>query len=167
MIDIETLGTEPGCAILSIGAVHFTAAGRGETLYRNIDRASCEDAGLEIDEETVKWWSEQDEAAQAVLSGGGGLRDALIDLAAFGDPAEEWWANSPKFDMAILKAAYERVDIEPPWEFYELRDVRTVKNLPGAEIPETQGVEHDALDDARNQAELVAANLQRSQEAER
>jgi len=107
MIDIETLGTEPGCAILSIGAVHFTAAGRGETLYRNIDRASCEDAGLEIDEETVKWWSEQDEAAQAVLSGGGGLRDALID------------------------------------------------------------VEHDALDDARNQAELVAANLQRSQEAER
>ena len=159
MVDIETLGLDPGCAVLSIGAVRFDADGRGEDLYVNIDRESCESAGLHVDEETLEWWQQQDEDAQAVLSGGGSLEQALVDLKGFGGDVDEWWANPPKFDMAILEAAYDAVGMDAPWEFYELRDVRTLKKLPGAEIPEEKGVKHDALDDARNQARVVAANL--------
>jgi hypothetical protein len=159
MLDIETLGTEPGCVVLSIGAVEFGPGGRGEELYVNIDRESCEDAGLYVDEETLAWWQDQQEDAKTVLSGGGSLEQGLVDLKRFGNNADEWWANSPKFDMAILEVAFDAVDMEPPWEFYELRDVRTVKNLPGTDHPEEKGVEHDALDDARNQARLVASNL--------
>jgi DNA polymerase III epsilon subunit-like protein len=37
MIDLETLGRRPGCAILSIGAVEFGPAGLGRELYIVLD----------------------------------------------------------------------------------------------------------------------------------
>jgi hypothetical protein len=161
MLDIETLGLEPGAAILSIGACTFDADGVSKTFYRSIDLETCQDRGLTIDADTLQWWLEQEAAAQEQLTGGVTLAGALRELSTWagGYGVEEWWADSPKFDMGHLEAAYDAVGLTPLWDFYELRDVRTVQSLPGAVEIDQDGTAHDALDDAVHQAREVAATL--------
>ena len=161
MLDIETLGIEPGAAICSIGACTFDTDGVGETFEVAVDLESCQDRGLEIDADTLKWWLEQDDAAREILTGGVPLATALSELRDFLDTNDydELWANSPKFDCEHLEAAYDALDWPTPWVFYELRDVRTVQALPGAVERDQDGTEHDALDDAVHQAREVAATL--------
>jgi len=161
MIDIETLGIEPGAAILSIGACTFDTEGVGETVHVSVDLESCQERGLEIDADTLQWWLEQDDAAREILTGGVPLATALSELREFleTNDYDELWANSPKFDCAHLEAAYDALDWPTPWVFYELRDVRTVTELPGAVELEQDGTEHNARDDAIHQAREVAATL--------
>lgn len=164
MLDIETLGLEPGCAILSIGAVRFDEDGLGETFHESISLESCGDAGLRFDAGTLEWWLEQDEDAQGVLTGGRELREVLFDLGVWYEPADEVWANSPVFDCAIVEHAYDCVDIKVPWEYHDRRDYRTLEALPvgvdSDDIPH-DGVEHDALDDAKHQAKVASLALSR------
>jgi hypothetical protein len=161
MLDIETLGIEPGAAICSIGACTFDVDGVGETFEVSVDLESCQERGLMIDADTLQWWLEQDEAAREILTGGVPLATALSELRDFLETHayDELWANSPKFDMAHLEAAYEALDWPVPWEFFRLRDVRTITELPGAVELEHEGTEHDALDDAIHQAREVGATL--------
>jgi hypothetical protein len=165
MIDIETLGLEPGAAILSIGAAEFGMNKNHDTFYRTISRESCEDAGLEVDEETLEWWQEQDEHAQRTLHNGGDLTESIEDFAEFVDGADEVWANSPSFDCRILIAAGKAVGVPMTWEFYEERDFRTLKKLPVAADVEHDGVEHNALDDAVHQARVAEKTLKRLEAA--
>lgn len=159
MVDIETLGLEPGVAILSIGAVRFDTGGIGDTFEVNVDLESCEAAGLEIDANTLSWWLDQDEAAQHVLTGGMELGKALWQFSEFYRPANEIWAYSPAFDCAILEAAYDAAGMSSPWTYKDQRDCRTLSALPIAVDVEQEGTEHDALDDAKYQARTVAATL--------
>ena len=164
MVDIETLGIEPGAAILSIGACRFdTTAGKPEdTFEASISLSSCHAAGLSIDPETLEWWLGQGESARSVLTGGDDLEAALERFTEWYENAapDEIWANSPSFDCEHLEHAYSAVGLTVPWEFYEERDVRTIRNLPGAVELERSGTEHDALDDAIHQAREVAATLE-------
>ena len=159
MVDIETLGREPGCVVVSIGAVRF-GYGIKDELDLDVAPTSCQRAGLDIDAETLAWWLTQGEAARSQLLGGQPLAEALDELASF-IPAEnkEVWAKSPAFDLAILEAAFEAVGQPTPWEFYETRDVRTIVNLECAVDIDHQGIEHDAVDDARFQARQVGETL--------
>jgi inhibitor of KinA sporulation pathway (predicted exonuclease) len=165
MVDIETLGTEPGAAILSIGACAFDPDPEtddiGDRVKISVDLESCQAAGLHIDADTLQWWLRQSDAARYVLSGGIGLNDALGEFAAWlrDVDADEVWANSPKFDAAHLEHAADAVDVSLPWAYYELRDVRTIRALPGAVDLEHEGTDHDALDDAIHQAREVAETL--------
>lgn len=161
MIDIETLGLNPGAAILSIGAVRFDTDGLGDTFERNISLESCQDEGLEIDADTLEWWLSQDGDVQHILTGGVSLTEALEDLSRFYGEATEVWAYSPAFDCVHLEAGYDAVGIIPPWEYYEQRDCRTLLTLPFAVEMEQDGNEHDALDDAIYQARQVSETLQR------
>lgn len=162
MLDIETLGTEPGCAILSIGAVEFGPDGLGKEFYRSVDLGSCLEVGLDIDPETLEWWLTQpDDLVAEQLVGGVPLYSVLSDLGSWLYPIDEIWANSPKFDASILEAAYEAIDESEPWEYYELRDFRTLKNLPPAPDIEREGTEHDALADAKHQARVASDTLHR------
>ena len=164
MIDIETLGREPGCVICSIGAAKFDAREVGETFERSVDITSCQEFGLTIDAETLEWWLTQSEEARAQLVGGDGLADVLADLNRFIADADELWANSPSFDLAILEAAFEACGVSAPWEFYEERDYRTIKNLAVTHGIEQEGIEHDAVDDAVHQATVAATVLGRIDE---
>jgi len=161
MVDIETLGLEPGSAIISIGAVRFGPREMGEEFYRSISRESCEDAGLDVDEDTLEWWQEQPEEAKGVLAGGDELFEVLADFAKWFGTADEVWANSPSFDCEHLEVAYDVVGIVEPWEYYQERDFRTLKSLPIAAEIEQDGEEHHALDDAKHQAHVAAATLGR------
>ncbi|AFH22695.1 exonuclease [environmental Halophage eHP-32] len=161
MIDIETLGREPGCVICSIGGAKFDTREVGETFEASVDITSCQEFGLEIDAETLTWWLTQSSEARAQLVGGDGLADTLADLNRFIGDADEVWANSPSFDLAILEAAFESCGVSAPWEFYEERDFRTIKNLGIDHGIEQEGIEHDAVDDAVHQATIAATVLGR------
>lgn len=160
MIDIETLGLEPGVVVLSIGAVKFSEDGvEEEGFYRNISLESCTDAGLEIDPGTLVWWLNRDEEAQHCLTGGDPLSEVLYDLCSFYSDCEEIWANSPSMDCSVLEAAYEAIGESEPWTYKEERDFRTLAALYPEEDFEQEGVEHDALDDAVHQAKVASEIL--------
>ncbi|WP_323192447.1 3'-5' exonuclease [Halostella sp. PRR32] len=159
MVDIETLGLEPGSAILSIGAVTFSENGLGDEFYREISLESCQEAGLQIDADTLEWWLSQDEAVTGVLTGGDSLTDVLGSFYCWFPNGAEVWANSPSFDCKHLEAALDAAGMTEPWEFRDQRDVRTLRSLPCAAEVEMNGDEHDALDDAKYQARIVSETL--------
>lgn len=175
MADLETLGTRPGSIIISIGATKFDENGPyGEPFYMRIDMQSCVDAGLLIDVDTVKWWMKQsDEARAEFQKDAGHLYQALESFSFWCDalfvrkfsiserrmvvnPSAnsniELWGNGANFDNALLKAAYDKVGLEAPWEFWNDRCYRTLKAMyPHIKMPKRTGTHHNALDDAISQ----------------
>lgn len=165
MLDLETLGTEPGSVILSIGAVKF---GEGKILsefYANINASSCQTLGLKIDAATVMWWMMQsDEARKAITTGSKHISDALTQFSEWvGDAEAEVWGNGAGFDNTLLRSAYSAHQLTPPWKFTNDRCYRTVKNLHPEIKMERKGTHHNALDDARSQAvhlmEILGQNV--------
>ena len=155
MIDIETLGTEPRSAVVSIGAVEFSAMGTGGEFYEVVDLKSAMASG-QVDAGTLKWWLKQG-AANSVWSVEG--EDLRLVLARFSmwlgnicDKKDlQIWANAPSFDCTILRHAFSESGLPVPWNYWNERDHRTLKNLwPVKYNP--SGIKHNALDDARNQA---------------
>lgn len=165
MVDLETLGTEPGCVIVSISAVQFDME-TGETgkLYnRFISVEDSVERGLVIEPSTTVWWLSQSTEAITKLSEGikagknTKLSSALTDfnswmLFTLGRDFEIW-GNSNRFEFGILEAAYKAVNIKPYWNHRNERDVRTLVSL-APEIKEGtvfEGVKHDGIDDCKHQ----------------
>lgn len=164
MTDIETLGTKPGSIILSIGAVAFGRHGLAAEFYTPILETSCRHHGLTADESTLNWWAQQSQEA----------RDA-----AFNDPAavaldyalqrfHEWytdqqfkrvWCHGATFDVPLLEAAYRAIGQTPPWAYNEARCTRTLYDLAGISPDRSKGVHHNALNDAKVQADAAVAAI--------
>ena len=161
MVDLETLGTTAGCTILSIGAVFFDRdKGLGDEFYTVVSRASCAEIGLFEDPDTVKWWKGQNADAQKVLKAAGlkkakGIANALSEFDAFikKDTGVKVWGNGADFDNPILIAAYTKLGRKQGWGNWSGRCYRTLKNLAPSVKLVRQGVYHNALDDAKSQAE--------------
>jgi hypothetical protein len=167
MLDIETLGTTPGSALRSIGAVSFALTGEiNAQFYVNIDRQSCLDAGLTVDPATEKWWSEQSkEARDAFLVDPQPLKHALREFDKWFryQGASIVWAQGANFDPVLLEAAYARFDAKVPWRFYNVRDTRTVYDVFNFDTRDLQRkrIHHNALDDTIHQVALVAAAVRK------
>jgi exodeoxyribonuclease VIII len=177
MVDLETLGTKPGCQILSIGAVAFGANGLGQEFYSPINLGSQEALGLTTNQATIDWWKSQSPAAQKVLIDAQTCPQGLEEVlklfnawlggvasynATHADGRSEKiaiWGNGSDFDNMILAEAYSMAGIELPWKFYMNRCFRTLKNLFPQIREERTGVHHNALDDARYQAGLAVRML--------
>lgn len=172
MVDLETLGTVPGCAILSIGAVAFDPeSGKlGEEFYVVVRRSSNGVFGLHEDAQTLKWWELQSKEARRVLYQSEGIDSIPINrsldyfkdyLAQFNLNKVEVWGNGSDFDNAILAVAYQKVGLELPWRFWNNRCYRTLKaEYRGSSKLVREGTYHNALDDARCQAEHCIQILQ-------
>lgn len=158
MVDLETLGTRPRSVILSIGAVKFDPDTQDThtDFYLVINKQSCLDVGMEASEDTLKWWSEQDPEAQKVLklaeSSVVTLKEALERFANWIDPNTTIWGNGSDFDVSMLQEAYALCGMKQPWAFWNNRCYRTMKNQVRV-THKRQGTHHNALDDARYQAE--------------
>ncbi len=170
MVDLETLGSVPGCAILSIGAVSFGKGGpcRDETFEAVVSRSSCAAVGLHEDADTLDWWGKQSPEARAIIDAAGDpmqsadIKTALVEfsfwLAKFGSDVR-LWGNGSDFDNAILSAAYRAIGMKPYWKFWNNRCYRTLKSLRPDIKMERSGTHHCALDDAISQAEHAARIL--------
>lgn len=164
MVDLETTGNRAGCGVLSIGAVLFdpTTGVIGDEYYRVIRRQSCIEAGLFEQEDTLAWWSQQSEAAQAVLKKASTLRGVptlkatlktFADfIAPIGKREVKIWGCGSDFDNVILATAYHACGIALPWEFWNNRCYRTMKSMAPSVKVQRVGVYHNALDDAKTQA---------------
>jgi hypothetical protein len=160
MIDNESMGTLAYSGIVSIGAVIFDPrlgkVDKKNTFYVELD---WQDQGREIDPETVKWWEGQPAKAREALYGLDDLPDALKELSDWLPADCKVWGNGPTFDISMLEDAYRQHSIEIPWEFWNIRDCRTIKDLyessRGGYDKKSGGVLHNALDDAMFQAQYI------------
>lgn len=187
MIDIETLGTSPNAVILQIGAVGFAAGGMDPGFYSDVTIEDQVHLGRSVDNTTLAWWLDKTlpEARTSVFerrrvdttSLSQVLNDLnryikayLIDEDVNNTPHDRLWANSPAFDLAIIRNAMEMCSITPSWNYWHEADVRTLKLVDSVnqgieikKIPQLRvgGVSHSALDDAKNQALYVNSILEK------
>lgn len=159
MVDLETMGTVPGCTMLSIGAVYFDENGLGEEFYTVVSRSDCEAQGLRESKSTQDWWAKQSAAARKVIDEAEAdeaptLAAALNSFTAFikKDTNVKVWGNGADFDNPILACGYDAVGLKQAWISWNGRCYRTLKNIaPGPKL-ERVGTYHNALDDAKSQA---------------
>lgn len=175
MLDLETLGTHPGCTILSIGAVAFdpVTGAIGPEFHAVVNRVSCYEFGLREQLETLAWWNEQSEEAKTTLKAASGPGSFLIDVALrkfsfFLREVESnigsgirVWGNGADFDQPILAAAYHATATELPWKHWNSRCYRTLKSLDPMTKAVRDGTHHNAVDDARTQAIHACLLMQR------
>lgn len=178
-IDLETAGLAPNAPILSIGAVRFSKDrsvdldGPEHEFHVAIDLKGQ----APIDPDTFYWWLQQSREAQdAVLQGQGGLSlgNALralwqwmqADTIVAGRESNfigEIWIRGDR-DSCWLEEAHKREGIKPGYKFRNVRDQRTMVEFAearGLVMPYRSSVAHDALEDARYQAECLQAIFQR------
>lgn len=160
MIDIETLGTSTDCIVLSVGAVYFDENGLGEEIYQVFDTSSQFKKGRKIDPQTLSWWSHQMTPMPLKVDPNESVPYHLLRLMGFIREGTKVWALGPTFDMVILESLFKDFDLQAPWKFWNVRDVRTVVEL----FPECRKTinNHNALDDAKNQAEWVIEVLKQT-----
>jgi|SRR5690242_3575607 len=163
MIDLETWGKRPGCALRSIGAVVFDPRGEelGDEFYVNVTRDSCEEIGLHVDPDTEAWWARQSSQAQDSLTVDPlPIRDAINKFCSFWRvrALSRPWSQGANFDQPILEEVMRLLDARVPWKFWDSRCTRTAYGMAGMgkfDMPKFSGTAHNALDDALHQARCV------------
>ena len=168
ILDIETLGVKKPAVIASIGAVVWGfRTGVVAKFKASVDLMEFE-AVPEID--TVLWWLRQSPAAIRHTFGGAKrvpIADALSRFFAFcrEQAPDYYWGNSPDFDFGHLEA-YAASPADIPWKFSQLRDIRTfccedLVTLEDKRAILRNRIQHDALEDAKAEAEFLARALER------
>ncbi|HHQ2445132.1 TPA: 3'-5' exoribonuclease domain-containing protein [Raoultella ornithinolytica] len=178
MVDMETMGKKPNAPIVSIGAVLFDPATGllGATFYKVVSLESAVSWGAEIDPSTVIWWLKQSSEARSAIANDDAIKldDALLMFTDFveenvtgGRKKAQVWGNGATFDNTILRSSFDLACLDCPWDYWNDRDVRTMVELgkavgfdPKTAIP-FEGDRHNALADAKHQAQYVSAIWQR------
>lgn len=164
MIDIETCGTGPDACILTIAAQVFDPLRRQDleylpSYYARIDPGSQPDRS--VDQNTIEWWATQPKEAQEEAFGEDNripLEQSLEELGRMIWHSKHFWANGPTFDANILEHAYKSYNRALPWQFFVVRDARTVYSL--CPSLEKYPASHHALEDCRRQIYLLWDTLE-------
>ena len=161
MLDIETLGTTPGCVILTLGAVKFNPYSQdmpGPGLYLRINADEQIAMGREVREDTLNWWATQaDDVREEALSDEGriDLDTMYRELNRFLVGVDAIWCQGPVFDIVILENLYRQMGNPPPWQFWQIRDSRTLFQVHGDPREKNKVGLHNALEDCVSQAQGV------------
>lgn len=162
MIDLEGLGTAPEATILTIAAQGFEPMGSGyykdKFYYARVTLESQENRN--IDQGTIEWWATQPAVVREEafnLQDRIPLEQALEELAKLIWHSNRVWAQGPTYDMTILEHAYKSYNKTLPWQYYKVRDSRTLLSLwPDVEAPPAS---HHALEDCRRQIGMLQRTL--------
>lgn len=164
MIDIESLDTSPNCVILSIGAVRFDPKGSGIAekieLKPTIDEQT-EKYNRTINDDTVRWWSEQSpDAINEAFNDMGRIsfKDCMEQLYKFCWNRRAVWSNGAGFDVVAMESAWRNLDMRIPWPYYTVRDTRTLYEIAGVSLKDNKyktKTTHKAVEDAEHQAIVV------------
>ncbi len=178
MIDIETLSTHKNAAIIEIGAVEFNkyTGEIGETFDIIIKPSDWCRNDRHVNGETIQWWLKQSNEARERFTTKQTdvdyctLEDALNKLNYFiidCDSVSDYknvvvWGNGSSFDIAILEDAYNYFDIDLPWKFWSVNDVRTIVDL-NPKIKEKckfeSGIKHSAVSDCLHQIKYLTETI--------
>lgn len=174
MIDLETMGTGPQAAIVTIGAVLFDPRAPGDGLGAefcvNVNLADHMQHGGHVDGLTVMWWLGRSADARAELTDRP-QHSIFFALSMLSDflrlhGVQRPWGNGADFDLVVLGSAFRHANMPQPWRYYDQRCYRTLRALhDDVPLPERTGTHHGALDDARHQARCAVVLLR--EEAQR
>jgi hypothetical protein len=160
MIDLETLDVLPTATILTIGAVKFDPFGddvkepQCEKFYVRVDLDSCDAIGCTVSQATLDWWASQSQEAQNEAFDPNNripITDAISQLYKFCWGAKRVWSHGAGFDVVILENLFRKIGKAIPWQFWEVRDTRTIFDI-GINPNRPPVLKHHALEDAWNQA---------------
>jgi exodeoxyribonuclease VIII len=169
MIDIETLGVQDDCVILSIGAAcNPNMSGLGLRFEVNIDKDDSIANGFKAEQATLDWWNKQSDASKEatlnsdegmdVVSALGCLYYYIKDIKSYHTNIKLWAKGN--FDFRILEYHYKTLGLNCPWTFRELYDYRTVANL-FPDIPFiAPATAHIAIEDAKAQLKHLMTILE-------
>lgn len=165
MIDFETLGQTPSTTVISVGAIFFdpVTGAEGPSFYMAFDIDEQIKRGRSIDGSTLKWWMGQSGAAKKVFNEKAQPAKEVLELFAKWALSQNTiskihpWGNGSSFDISIFEDLFRMYDVKCPWLYYNVFDVRTFKRFiaNGAKVDKSDGVDHNALDDAKAQARYV------------
>ena len=159
MLDIETLSTRPNAVILSLGAVKFDPfseridAQDGLDLRIDVDEQTA--MGRHVQEETLVWWGTQPKEVQEAAFGEdnrASVEDFCRRLNKIMVGADQIWCQGPAFDMVIIEDLYRSVGKPTPWQFWQVRDSRTLFGVFGDPRAKNRAGAHNALMDCVYQA---------------
>ena len=161
MIDLETLSTNPDAVILTIGGVKFDARTQMNPyneMYFRVDVDSQTKIGRNVMQETMNWWATQPKEVSEEALGDGNrvsLEDAIKQLNKFAVGVDIFWCQGPLFDYAILQDLYRQLNTPVPWNYWQIRDSRTLFSLVPKDHNEKRTGLHNALQDCIFQAKKV------------
>jgi len=156
MIDMETIAVSPRATILSLGAVHFNPYGNGygDKLYFRVDLDDQDKLNREVDQNTLDWWAKQDPIVMEEAFSPDDripLTEAMDRFQKFAWGCDTFWSHGATFDLVIIEDIMRQLGRPIPWNFWQLRDTRTLFDL-GVDPDMPTGGKHDALQDAIRQA---------------
>jgi len=157
MVDLETYGVIPGCAIAQIGIVHFNHEKIIDEFQATLMLQDQLDLGLKIEESCLRDFIFKQPNFDSytgktnLLHGLHAVREFLGHYSTI--ESRMMWSHGAGFDLPILKVA-SHLATKPElnrelWSGKNERDTRTVFDLVSIERRKNN---HTALDDARNQA---------------
>ena len=161
MLDLETLSTRPDATILTFGACKFdpyTQTDIDKGIYFSINVDEQTELGLHVDDNTVEWWGRQAEDVREEALGDGdriSLEQFTQELNRFIVGANNIWAQGPVFDIVILENLYRQLGKPCPWQFWQIRDSRTLLSTHGDPREKNKAGLHNALEDCVSQAQAV------------
>lgn len=158
MLDIETLGTKPGDAIVQLGVVGFDPNTEIISNPRTWNITAHPDASF--DDSTVRWWMNQSDAARsAVFSNAttAGFGVLAFDKWVRENTADDFkvWSKPSAFDVVLVEALYRQCGRTVPWKHWNTRCLRTLIDVAGASKKFEPTIPHVAGYDAEAQAKLA------------
>jgi hypothetical protein len=159
MIDLETLSTRPNAVILSVGAVKFNPHSdyidMDEGLDLRLDVDQQISMGRDLQEETIQWWEKQNKDVQEMvfdINDRISINNFIKKLNKFLVGVDSIWAQGPAFDIVILENLYRQLESPTPWQFWQIRDSRTLFAVHGDPREKNRVGVHNALKDCYYQA---------------
>lgn len=177
MLDLESLANRLNPCLVQISGVPFTLE-EGYAPFDNnfnilVEKQSCLDVGLEVNEDTLTWWAAQSDEAKNLVFGEdldrSPLKEALLNFSEYiksfrvEDKQRVYlWGNGIRADNVWLLSAYKACGLPDPISYQEDLDLRTLhylaKKKTGVDykkITTFSGVPHNAIDDCKYQIECA------------
>lgn len=175
MLDIETAGRNPGCAIIQIAAVPFninTGKISTNTFSMDINLAHQFDNKFTYCKNTLNWWKKENKPLFDKLSNSNNKYVQVgKEFQTYFKSLDNYknirvWGNSNRFDIGIVEGWYRKAigfGFQPFWNTWLERDVRTLSCLDPvikAKLPFV-GTKHDAIDDCKHQIKYCRKIVQK------
>jgi hypothetical protein len=156
MVDLETLDTRTSATILTLGAVRFDPYSDApmKELYLRVDIDSQDKLGCTVSDDTLKWWNQQDTSIMEEAFDPRNripINEVMNQFHALAWNCDAFWSHGATFDLMILQNIYDKLERAYPWNFWQMRDTRTLFDI-GFDPEMPQGSKHNALEDAKRQA---------------
>jgi hypothetical protein len=161
MLDLETLSTRPDATILTFGACKFNPYTQHDIVDGIYFRVNVDEQialNRHVDDNTIAWWGNQ--AADVYNEAFDPADRISLDeftkqLNRFIVGCDNIWAQGPVFDIVILENLYRQMGIPCPWQFWQIRDSRTLLSTHGDPRDRNKAGLHNALEDCVSQAQAV------------